>query len=224
MWDGVPVVGHAFRWQARFVALDWNAAELPLPATWTQPEFAFAGPTGSRPPRLTRVVRLPARSRTYPCRCPALPAGVRLDASDSNPTTFPSLLTDGNLDPLSPWAPELERLANVVNPVTFGGGPGRTVHFRIAGVGSTFPARSIARARSVCSPGSSSTMYTPFLRGQMPKSAGSAVLSEHSKVDPGSLLTKAKLAWLDVVTAPSGGTPTSVVSGGVSSALNGSNT
>ena len=81
---------------------------------------------------------------------------------------------------------------------------------RLAGVGSLFPAASVARTRNSCAPATRG----PYSRGEV-QGANAAASSEHSSRDPGSLPENAKLAlWLLVGSA---GPDSIAVSGGVTS-------
>src|SRR3712207_521880 len=69
-----------------------------------------------------------------------------------------------------------------------------TVKVRLAGVGSTFPAGSIARTSIVCSPSASSGLV--YGVGQEAKPASSI---RHSKVEPGSVEANSKVGVLMLV-------------------------
>src|SRR5918999_1294598 len=87
-----------------------------------------------------------------------------------------------------------------------------TVHIQLAGVSSTLPAASVARAASVCAP--SARFVNSVGSGQAVKPAPS---SEHSKVDVGSSLWIANTAVVLSLGTFGSGPKTIVVSGGSSS-------
>src|ERR687892_235318 len=87
-----------------------------------------------------------------------------------------------------------------------------TVHVQVAGVGSTLPAASVARASSVCAPSARSMKTVGSGHGVKP-----APSRLHSKVETGSSLSIANVAvvlWLGTFGF---GPKTIVVSGGSSS-------
>jgi hypothetical protein len=77
-----------------------------------------------------------------------------------------------------------------------------------AGLPSTFPAASIARTRKLCDPAASPA----YVCGDS-QATKAALSSEHSKLEPGSLAVKLKLALVLEVSA--GGAAVIVVSGGI---------
>ena len=83
-----------------------------------------------------------------------------------------------------------------------------TVHVRTAGVGSEFPAASVARAEKVCAPGTRPVWLIGLLQAAKGRPS-----SEQSKPEPVSDEVNSKLAEV-VFTCPYG-LPVIVVSGGV---------
>jgi hypothetical protein len=90
-------------------------------------------------------------------------------------------------------------------------GGGWIVHVRVAGVGSTLSAGSMARTANVCEP----TPRPVYVRGLV-HGANTVVSSRHSNVDPGSLALKPNVA--DVAVVELAGPDVIVVFGGVRSA------
>src|ERR687885_930784 len=78
-------------------------------------------------------------------------------------------------------------------------------HERVAGVGSAFPAASIARTANVCAPAAS----PPYVFGAL-QASKAAPSRAHSKREPASVAAKTKVA---VVLEPSAGADEIVVSG-----------
>jgi hypothetical protein len=85
-----------------------------------------------------------------------------------------------------------------------------TAKLRLAGVGSTFPAASLARTSKVCAPSASLAVVWGEEHG-----ANEALSTRHSKLDPGSLDENSNVGVLFVVVAPAAGPAVIVVSGGV---------
>src|SRR5919106_2129987 len=122
------------------------------------------------------------------------------------------------------WSDENSKVANGL-PVTNGGAESIVVlggptssHVYVSGVGSALSARSTARMRTVCSPGS-----TPCrLCGEEHCSHGPLSI-EHSKTTSSSgvaLSLPVNSIWMSgSIVGVSGSSPTSVVSGGVVSAV-----
>jgi hypothetical protein len=84
-------------------------------------------------------------------------------------------------------------------------GAATTVQLRVAGVGSAFPARSIARTRSVCSPGSRPCTDSGDWHG-----SNGRLSTEHSKVSDSSGVAK----WSLPVNTKSAGVSSPILAGG----------
>src|SRR4051794_3358791 len=98
-----------------------------------------------------------------------------------------------------------------------------TVHVRLAGVGSVFPAGSMARTSTVCWPPASSPSFQLAPQGPQATVSTLSLVSlsrRHSYVEPGSLEVELNVGVRSVDLPPSSGPTAIVVSGGSASTVN----